>query len=83
MTRGGANGCHSTSSDSNTSGCFGTTCTKLNRMSDFSDDSCAGDKAYEGADQKEIMMGQIILKDNHIHKVPEIRTVAELPNFLA
>ena len=46
--RDGTNSYHSTSSESDTSGCFGTT--KLDRMSVFGNNSCAGDMAYEGGD---------------------------------
>ena len=50
--RDGANSCHLTLSDSDTSGYFGTT--KLNQMSVFGDVSYADDGAYEGADFFEV-----------------------------
>ena len=52
MTEGGTCCCHLTLSDSDPSGCFGTT--KPNRMSDFGDDLYTGDVAYEEADVFEV-----------------------------
>ena len=50
--RDGANGYHSTSTDSDMSGCFGTT--ELDRMSVFGDNFCASDAAYEVANFLEV-----------------------------
>ena len=53
--RDGANSCHSTLSDSDTSGCFGTT--KLNQRPEFGDDHSALDASYEEATSSKSQTG--------------------------